>query len=620
MGDFDLDLITRELSRNGSTQTLAPQTFQILQLLALRSGQLVTREELANKLWPAGIFVDKEQGLKKAVKRLREALGDSAENPQYIETLPRQGFRFIAEVHYDPLLGIQGPTAPAISVPGSARKHKTHRSRYFLATIASGALCLAAYLLFLNLKLHPSPIQAVAVLPLDNLSGDPSQDSLTEGLTDEIITDLARIGDVRVISRASVMRYRGAHNQVSQIARELNVDALVEGSYERNGDSLRLRVQLIRSATQQTIWAEAYNRKAVDLFQLESDVARDIAFHVLQHSRRIPGQALANSHPVNPQAFQDYLRGRHYWALRTKDGLEKAVTYFQAAIEKDPLDARSYAALAHCYLSMPFLTEMPASEAFAKARKQTEQALALEPSLGEAHLANATILMYNDWNFQGAEREFQRALEFNPNDATAHQWHGALLTLIGRNDEAIREEKLAADLDPLSAVVHHEMADVLRNAGHYDEALLAYQETLRIDSHFFPAYWEMASTLRRQGKLQESIHFLQRGAEDIVREYKLDPAVVLEIDKLSSAYAHSGPSGYFRQALKFHGYMARPAYYLARDYADLGDREAAFAELRRAIENHDLEALWMFTDPELESLHGDPRYRELIRTIGFPVT
>lgn len=623
-GEFELDLTTRKLSGGGRIHVLAPQPLQVLELLTSRPGQLITREELIRRLWPTETFVDYEQGLKKAVNRLRDALNDSADNPRFIETLPRQGYRFIANVHHDDvvmenLVPHGQPVSGPLEEMSSARQKKAF-VRYAIALLAVGAICLAIYLQLYRTKRHPSPIQAIAVLPLDNLTGDTSQDGLTEGLTDQIITDLAKVGDVRIISRASVMGYRGSHRLIPEIARELHVDALVEGSYERMGQKVRLRVQLIRCDTEQPVWAEIYDRDIGDLFQLESEVARDITLHVQQRTRRVPEQILSDVHTTDPQAFQDYLKGRHYWALRTREGLQKAVEYFEAAIRKDPKDARSYAALAHCYLVMPFMTEMLPGEGFAKARKEAEQALALDPSLSEAHLANAAVLMYNDWNFRDAEREFHRALEMNPNDATAHQWHGELLVLAGRNEEAIQEERIALELDPLSAIVHHEMGGILRDAGRPEDAVQLYKETLSIDPQFVAAYWELAVALRRQGKLPESIHALQQGAEGFVRVYRMSPEVIREIDELQSAYAHSGRPGYFRQALRVDSYLLRPSYYMARDYAQLGDKEAALAALRRSYQKHDPEALWMFTDPELEPLHSDERYRELVRAIGFAIT
>ncbi len=353
------------------------------------------------------------------------------------------------------------------------------------------------------------------------------------------------------------------------------------------------------------------------MFDLESEVARDIAVHIKLRLGQSHVPALAKTPSVDPQAFQDYLLGRHYLALRTKEGLHKALEYFGSAIQRDPNDARSYAGLADCYLVLPFLTEMRPADGFEKARLEIGRALALDPNLPEAHLANAAILMYHDWNLLGAEREFRRTLDLNPNDSTAHQWYGEVLVILGRGEEAIREEQTGVSLDPLSAIAHHELGNILRDAGRDDDAVHEYQETLKIEPKFFAAYWEMARAHRRQGKFLESIRDLQQGVEGIVREYRMDPAVISAVRELQPAYANSGRIGYFRQLLKVDGYQARPSYYLARDYAQLGDKESALVELRRSYQNHDPEALWMFNDTELESLRSDPRYQELVLSIGF---
>ncbi|HEV2699906.1 MAG TPA: BTAD domain-containing putative transcriptional regulator, partial [Terriglobales bacterium] len=460
-------------------------------------------------------------------------------------------------------------------------------------------------------------IQAIAVLPLENLSGDTSQEYLADGITDEITTALAMLSGPKVISRTSAMQYKGKHKSIPEIARELNVGAVVEGSFQRSGVRVRVRVQLIRGSTDQHLWADEYDRNITDVLGLEADIAQDIAQHI--HSQVTPKQRqdLARAHAINPQAFQDYLQGRHYWALRTKESLTKAVEYFKDAIQEDPNDARSYAGLAHCYLVLPFLTDTSFDAAFAKAKGSAASALIVDPALPEAHLANAEIFLYHDWNFAGAEIEFRRTLDLNPNYSTAHQWYGELLSIVGRHTDAIREEQTALALDPLSAIVHHELAGVLRDAGRYDDALVQYRNTLQIAPEFYASYQEMFWALRRQGKLAESIQALQSGATGLVHAYKIDPAIIPAINRLQSAYSSEGRAGYLRQCLKIHGYFPRPSFYVARDHAQLGNQDAAIAELTSSYKNHDAEVLWMFTDPELDSLRSDSRFQRLISAIGF---
>jgi TolB-like protein/DNA-binding winged helix-turn-helix (wHTH) protein/tetratricopeptide (TPR) repeat protein len=633
-GDYELDLTTSELRINGNKFLLQGQPFHILCMLLERPGELVSREELKKKLWTDGTFVDFDHSLNKAVNRLREALGDDAEHPRFIETLPRKGYRWIGTLepfHQRPIES----ESPNLSSPHlTADRHdqtdfvafaaEQTKSRVLL-TIGTLLLLAAAALagwLYHRRLTNPAPpslqIESIAVLPLENLSGDASQEYLSDGITDEITTALARLSGTRVISRTSAMQYKETHKSVPEIARELNVGALVEGSFQRSGDQVRIRVNLIRGTTDQHLWADEYDRKVSDVFGLENDIARDIAEHIQLQVSGKPHQDLARTHPINPLAFQDYLQGRHYWALRDKQSLVKGVEYFKRAIEEDPNDARSYAGLAHCYLVLPFLTEMSPSDGFDQAKKATAMALTLDASLPEAHLANAEIIFYHDWNFSGAENEFRRTLDLNPNYSTAHMWYGELLSVVGRHEEAILEERVALRLDPLSAIVNHELAGMLRDAGRYDEAIRQYRETLKLNPKFYAAQAEVSVAFRRQGKILESIHELQAGAEGIVQQYKLNPAIIAAINNLEPAYKQSGRRGYLQQCLKVHSYQPRPSFYMARDYAQLGDRDAAFAQLTRSYQKHDPEALWLFTDPELDSLRADPRFQRLILAIGFP--
>jgi len=414
------------------------------------------------------------------------------------------------------------------------------------------------------------------------------------------------------------MQYKGTHKSIPEIARELNVGAVVEGSLERSADRVRVRVQLIRATTDQHLWAEEYDRQLSNVLGLEAEVAQDIAEHIqLQLSER-QKQQLARTHSINPQAFQDYFQGRHYWALRTKESLYKAIEYFNRAIQEDPNDARSYAGLAHCYIVLPMMTLTSQADAVERAKGAARKAIVLDDSLAEAHLAIAEVLLYNDWNFVGAETEFRKTLDLNPNYSTGHQWYGEFLSLMGRHQEAIREEQAALALDPLSAVIHHQAGTTLRDAGHYEEAIQQYREAVKIEPNFLLAYEAMSWAFRREGKISESNQALRAAAPAFAFGKRDVRKVVRDFDSLQSAYNHGGMAAYLRQCLKAHNNGVRSHYYLARDYAELGDRNSAIAELTGSYQNHDIEALWMFTDPELDPLRSDPRFERLIRAVGFP--
>jgi len=626
-GVFQVDLRNRELRKNGTPLRLQGKPFQLLVELLRRRGEVVTREQLQRQLWSDGTFVDFDEGLNSAVKRLRAVLGDSSHSSMYVETVSGYGYRFIAPVVEQVAESERSPALALIPKPKTSRSQVQTTPKQYQPWRRPGlrysalAFIITALVLLIYFWLHASrasiPIDAIAVLPFENLSGDKSQEYLADGITDEITTALARLSGPKVISRTSAMQYKDTHKSIPEIARELNVGGIIEGSFERFGDRVRVRVQLIRGSTDQHLWADEYDRGLNDVLGLEADVAQDIAEHIRVQLTDKQRQELTQVRPVNSQAFQDYLQGRHYWALRTKESLNKAIEYFNRAIQEDPNDARSYAGLAHCYIVLPMLTATPQNEAVDKAKDAASKAIALDDSLADAHLAIAEALLYHDWNFVSAEREFKKTLQLNPNYSTAHQWYGEFLSLMGRHEEAIHEEQTALTLDPLSAIIHHQAATTLRDAGQYEEAIQQYRTAVKINPNFLIAYEAMSWAFRREGKIGESIEALQMLAPAFEGN-KNRQEIVLAINSLKSAYNHSGRAGYFRQCIKMHRYHGRPHYYLARDYAELGDRNAAIAELTDSYQNHDMEALWMLTDSELDTLRSDPRFQNLIRAIGFP--
>ncbi len=625
-GLFEADLGNRELRKHGIRLRLQEKPFRVLIELLRRPGGVVTREELRQCLWSPDTFVDFDEGVNTAVKRLRIALGDSSVSPIYIETVSGYGYRLIAPV--TPLAAndkpVTQPSPDIVLVKPVPRAIAAEQEKAFLSqpllwfALVSGLMVLLAVAIY-EKWWHPTDlasgtIQAIAVLPLENLSADASQEFFADGITDEIITDLARLAGPKVISRTSAMQYKGTHKSIPQIARELNVGAVVEGSFERSGDRIRIRVQLIQASTDRHLWADEYDRQLSDVLGLEADVAQDIARHIQTELTPHQSSALARNRTLNPEAFQDYLQGRHYWALRTRESLAKAVEYFNRAIHEDPNDARSYAGLAHCYIVMPMLAEMSEGEGFDKAQEAANRALALDDSLPEAHLAIAEALLYHDWNFAGAEKEFRKTLELNPNYSTGHQWYGEFLSYMERHEEAVRELQMAIALDPLSAVIHHQAGQAFQEARQYEAALEQYREALKLSPGFSSSYETMYWNFRHQEKFAESIQALRK----VEPYWSQNPSIVSAIDGLESAYAAGGRTGYLLQSLKVHKYYPRPAFYFAMDYAALGDKEHAFLWLMRSYENRDIEIFYIRTVPEFDSLRSDPRFQRLIRAIGFP--
>jgi TolB-like protein/DNA-binding winged helix-turn-helix (wHTH) protein/Tfp pilus assembly protein PilF len=637
-GIFEADLDRRRLTKSGFRIRLQEQPFQILALLVERQGQVVTREELKERVWSGDTFVAFDDGLNTAIKKLRAALCDFADNPRFVETVPRVGYRFVAPVSIesppapvDPAASASSSepapifpgTAPATSSAEPVRPDLGHMAsrakptRWAWIGVGAVALLLGGLLLrgwtrHVAATAQSKPIHAIAVLPLQNTSADPNQEYLADGITDEIITDLAKLAGPKVISRTSAMQYKGTRKKIPDIARELRVGAIVEGSVERSADRMRVRVQLIDAATDQHLWAESYDRQMSDVLQLEADVARDIAQQIQFHVSPQQQQTLSQIRPTNPQAFQDYLQGRQYWATRSEQGLHKAIEFFNRAIEEDPGDARSYAGLAHCYIVFPLLYNVPHLDAYAKARVAAKRALELDPSLAEAHLANAEILLNQDWDFAGAEQEFQRTLALNPNYATGHQWYGEYLSVRGRREEAIREMQTTLALDPLSPVVHHQAGQTYQQARQYDRALAEYQQALALNPNFNTSYESMSWAYRRKGKYDEAIEALRRAVPSWEPDF---PGITAALVQLDEAYKKGGKAGFLRGAMEFHRHYARPAYYLARDYVDLGQKDKAYTWLARTYQERDPELFFIFTDPEFAGMRSEPRFQELVRKI-----
>ncbi len=423
--DYELDGCSGELRRNGVLVKLQEQPFQILQLLLERPGEVVTRDQLRRRIWP-DTFVDFDHGINNAIKRLRAALNDPAEKPRYIETVASRGYRFVAGVNA--------------------------KSRQ---------------------------IESLAVLPLEDLSRDPEQEYFAEGMTEALITALAKIGSLRVISRTTAMRYRKTEKALRQIAGELNVDAIVQGTVLRFGDRVRISVQLVDARTDTHLWAENYDRDIRDILPLHAEVAQASAREVQIRLTPRERAHLAHVHPVNPECYEAYLRGRYHWYRRPAD-LGKSIQYFEQAIAKDPTYAAAYAGLADSLTSSTAYGLVPASEGSDKAKRLVQRALELDSGLAEAHSALAFASVYG-FNFTTAEREFERAIELNPRDASTHQRFGFYLGAMGRYEEGYTELQRALRLDPLSSIINAWVGFVYLYGHRFDLAIEQCQKTLALD-------------------------------------------------------------------------------------------------------------------------------------------
>jgi TolB-like protein/DNA-binding winged helix-turn-helix (wHTH) protein/Tfp pilus assembly protein PilF len=599
-GSFEADLSAGELRRNGIRLKLQSQPFRVLALLLQRPGEILTREELQQELWPSGTFVDFEQGLATAVNKARDALGDSSANPRFIETVPRCGYRFIAPVT-KVLREPPGPELPARSGGG-------RRIRIFVmaAVAALASLVLGRWLLN---KPYPHHIESLAVLPLFNLSGEPAQEYFAEGMTDELITDLGRISQVRVISSSSAARYKGTRKAVSEIARELGADAVVEGTVLRSGNRVRITAQLIDADKEKHLWNQSFERDLGDVLALEDDVARAIAGQV---RAKLPANDAARpgkAGMVDPRAHDLYLQGRYCWRQRTKEGEQAGLEYFLQSVTQDPNYAHAYAGIADSYLVLGAHGRLAPAEAFPKAREAARMALQLDDTLAEAHTSLGWIDAFVDWDWPGSDREFRRAVELQPNYPTAHHWYSHYLAAVGRVDDSLAEIRKARQLDPFEVNIDDWLGTVLYYARHYDEAIAQRQKTIELYPHTAQTQLDEISTiLGRQGKLNAAVESQHKS-----QTLSDDPKFA---GTLSQAYASLGYNGYLKRRIEHllstSPRGSGPARSLAQLYATLGDKDAALRWLERAVEQRDV-WLYLKADPAYDNIRSDSRFQSLVR-------
>lgn len=559
---FELDTRSREL-RNGKNRIrLQEQPFEILRLMLERPGDVVTREELARRLWPDGTFVDFEHSLNAAVKRLRAALGDDADNPKFVETLPRRGYRFIA------MLG----TGATLAMPPLAPDYKAR----------------------------------LAVMPFKNLSGDPGQEYFSDGLTEEMILQLGRLGRGRigVLSRTSSQAFKGSGRRAREIGELLRVDYLLEGSVRRESDRVRITAQLVETSSESHLWTDVYERNITDQLSVQADVAARIAQSLAVEL--LPEQPLKSA--KNADAYQTYLKGRYYWNLQGDQGFPQAISFFEQACAADPFFAAAYADLARTHTAMAEYYNLVPRKALETARPIAECALRLDPNLSHAHLAVANIRAMLDWDWDAAEAGFKQAIALNPSSDGAHRWYGLLLAGLGRLDESVRQAQIARELDPLCLVVGTSAAWTQFMAGDYESSIATCRHIMDMMPKFTPAWRVLGASMLQMGRAAEGVMELESAAATA-------PADPVLLSWLAHAKAIRGECGVARKILEALDRLGNerfvPAYHLALAHAGLGDADTAFALLDRACEERDPALINLAGDPRFDPLRRDPRYAAL---------
>lgn len=634
-GVFEVDLRSGELWKKGAKIRLQSQPFLLLITLLKRQGELVAREELRRTLWPEDTFVDFDHGLDTAVKKLRDVLGDSASNPRFVETVPRRGYRFIAPIetigesetapaaNHDPPNKEQ-PAATGLLEAGEEDRvdplgavGATLRPGWPLRWKVSGFVLLLLSAGFMSFLLRSRPstlIRSLVVLPLEDLSGDPSQEYFSDGMTDELITELGQVGRLRVISRTSAMTYKGVRRPLPEIARELNVDAVVEGTVLRLGSQVRITAQLIRASSDKHLWAHSYEVELRDILTVQKEVARSIAEQIRLELNPHERRRLDQMQAVNGEAYESYLKGRFFWNKRTGEGLKKAIDYFNQAIEMDPVYAKAYTGLADSYaLAGDWKYGVLAPrEAYPRAKAAAKKAIALDSTLGEAHISLAFCLDGFDWDFESAGREFTRGIELSPGYATGHEWYGWHLAVLGRNREAVAEVEKAESLDPLSLIIGADLAEELLVARRYDEAIKQSRKALYLDPFFANGHYVLGQTLAQKHLYDEAIKELQIAVQ-------LSPENTAFTANLANAYAISGKTD---EAVKLlndmkdrpHGAFSNAAE-IALVYVGLDQKDQAMAWLETAYAERFSPLVLM--RPSFDPLRSDTRFQNLLRRIGI---
>ena len=646
-GVFEIDLKAFELRKHGFRIKLAEQPFQILVILLEKPGDVVTRDELRERLWPGDTFVDFDHGLNNAVMRLREVLGDSSDSPRFIETLPRRGYRFIAPVQEMPVLAqsthvsesqdiqaivpvvcpdvdvtVSPSNGGSLSAPGKSKSWLTVPRIVILSAavlgVAVGSGLAVHYVRGMESgRINAAHTMSLVVLPLENLSGDSEQNYFADGMTDELTANLAKIRSLRVISRSTAMAYKGAHKPLSEIARELHVDAVVEGTVLRAGDRVRITAELVQVSTDHHLWADTYESQIGDVLALQNRVSSAIVDEIRINLSKEDKERLAKRPAVSPEAYEDYLKGRYYWNKRSGEGFAKAIGYFEEATHKDQQYALAYAGLADCYgiIGATIYGSVPTAEAAPKAKAAAIRALEIDPSLAEAETSLATAKFNYDWDWVGAAEGFKRAIQLDPSYATAYQRYSLYSIAMGRFDDSLEQIKRARDLDPLSISINSSFGWRLYLARQYDRSIAQLRDTLEMDPNYEWAHLVLGQAYEQKGEYGPAIDELRKAVE-------LSHNSPLLVSALAHAYALSGNQAEAQRLLKQLTAQSKKEYvspyYIATVYVALGRHDVAMDWLEKAFADRSNGLVFLRVEPELDPLRAQPRFIALQQKLNFP--
>jgi len=613
LAELEFDALRYEARHNALPLKLERIPMELLALLVEKSGQLVSRQEIVARIWGEDVFVQADQGINTAVRKIRRALHDDPDQPQYLETIVGKGYRFIG-----PVKTSAQPDASPIRVSGPMSFPVA--TRRYSAVLLGAAILVAVVAIVLTLKARSpdqsanahqsSAIRSVAVMPLENLSGDSTQDYFVDGISDELLTRLAKVSSLRVISRSSAMRLKTAHKPIAEIAKTLNVDALVEGSVVRAGDRVRVTAKLADPATGRDLWAESYERDVRDTLALQADVAMAIA-RAINLTLTMPERTrLSTVRPMSPDAYEAFLKGRYHWNKRTPAGIAKSIEYYQRSLTIEPGNAIVYASLATSYSQ----SQSAPRERFPRAREAALKALELDDSLAEGYEALASIKQWYEWDFRGAEQLYERAVALSPGYATAHQRLGLLLANTGRVDAAIAQALRARELDPLSLSITAAVGWYCYFARQYDRSISESRKALDLDPDFGQAHEYL-------GYAYQQKHMYDAAITEFQAAKRASPAAPTAAGNLGHAY---GIANRRQEALKILDELraARSSRYVPADadaliYLGINERAKALDYLERAVDERAMYVTRLRIDPIFDSLRSEPRFVEILRRIGL---
>ena len=609
--EFELDCARYELRHNGHALKLEKIPMELLMLLASAEGRLVSREEIEAQLWGEGVFVDTEHGINTAIRKIRQVFDDDPEHPRFVQTVQRKGYRFIGKID-------RTEQETPVQTPKLGSKASGQYRRRMILLVSTGSLAALLLLFFLSTRWRRSPgattqlphPMMLAVLPFQNLSGDASQDYFSDGLTEEMITQLGELNgnQLGVIARTSSMMYKHTTKDVGEIGRELGVDYVLESSVRRDGDQVRITVQLISVKNQAHVWANSYDREVRHSIAVQEEVARAVAQQIevkLTHTE-------AGQRPLSPAANEAYLRGRYFWNQFTDDGFSQAASYFDQAVAADPKFASAYSGLSDSYAFLVITNAIPPSEGWPKARDAAQRAVELDGALSDGRLSLAHFRMHM-WNWKDSDLEFKKAIALNPSNAKAHRWYAAYLTSLAKRQKALEEITEAHRLDPLSLANNAEVVRTLYYGRQYEQAVEQARKAELLDPEFPRTHFWLGRVYAQMGKYSEAIAEAERAGPS--------PDSRLRVTETAYACARAERSAEARAFLKKlqerskGGYV--PAYDLAVVYLALGEKEAALQWLQRAYDQHDWGLVVLAVEPRLDPLRSDPRFQGLVRKVGL---